>query len=114
MAENSERIHRSSTGNAVVGSTSGMSNCPAMLIALRKFIIPSFLGRHNGSYGPIPAMRLPGLLTMPFNSTAIKKLYCVGDSCFPGQGLNAVAFSGFACAHKIGADLGLNSWKLPD
>ena len=73
-----------------------------------------FLGRHNGSYGPIPAMRLPGLLTMPFNSTAIKKLYCVGDSCFPGQGLNAVAFSGFACAHKIGAELGLNSWKLPD
>ncbi len=73
-----------------------------------------FLGRHNGSYGPIPAMRLPGLLPMPFNSTAIKKLYCVGDSCFPGQGLNAVAFSGFACAHKIGADLGLNPWELPD
>ena len=73
-----------------------------------------FLGRHNGSYGPIPAMRLPGLLTMPFNTTAIKKLYCVGDSCFPGQGLNAVAFSGFACAHKIGAELGLNSWKLPE
>jgi prolycopene isomerase len=38
----------------------------------------------------------------------------VGDSCFPGQGLNAVAFSGFACAHRIGADLGLNPWALPD
>ena len=73
-----------------------------------------FLGRHQGSYGPIPRVRLPGLLPMPFNSTAIKGLYCVGDSCFPGQGLNAVAFSGFACAHKIGAKLGLNPWSLPE
>jgi len=72
-----------------------------------------FLGRMGGSYGPIPAMRLPGLLPMPFNRTGIKGLYCVGDSCFPGQGLNAVAFSGFACAHRIGADLGLNPWELP-
>jgi prolycopene isomerase len=67
----------------------------------------------GGSYGPIPAMRLPGLLPMPFNRTGISGLYCVGDSCFPGQGLNAVAFSGFACAHRIGADLGLNPWALP-
>ncbi len=73
-----------------------------------------FLGRHNGSYGPIPTMVLPGLLPMPFNTTSIKRLYCVGDSCFPGQGLNAVAFSGFACAHKIGAKLGMNNWSLPD
>ena len=72
-----------------------------------------FLGRTGGSYGPIPALRLPGLLPMPFNRTAIPGLYCVGDSCFPGQGLNAVAFSGFACAHRIGADLGLNPWNLP-
>ena len=72
-----------------------------------------FLGRMGGSYGPIPALRLPGLLPMPFNRTAIPGLYCVGDSCFPGQGLNAVAFSGFACAHRIGADLGLNPWSLP-
>ena len=73
-----------------------------------------FLGRSGGSYGPIPALRLPGLLPMPFNRTGIEGLYCVGDSCFPGQGLNAVAFSGFACAHRIGADLGLNPWALPD
>ena len=73
-----------------------------------------FLGRMGGSYGPIPAMRLPGLLPMPFNRTGISGLYCVGDSCFPGQGLNAVAFSGFACAHRIGADLGLNPWALPN
>ncbi len=73
-----------------------------------------FLNRHDGSYGPIPSMRLPGLLPMPFNTTSIKGLYCVGDSCFPGQGLNAVAFSGFACAHKIGAKLGINPWALPN
>ncbi len=72
-----------------------------------------FLGRMGGSYGPIPAHQLPGLLPMPFNRTGLKNLYCVGDSCFPGQGLNAVAFSGYACSHRIGADLGLNSWALP-
>ncbi len=73
-----------------------------------------FLGRYEGSYGPIPSKKLLGLLPMPFNTTKIKNLYCVGDSCFPGQGLNAVAFSGYACAHKIGSKLNINSFKLPD
>ena len=72
-----------------------------------------FLGRYKGSYGPIPSKKLLGLLPMPFNTTKIKNLYCVGDSCFPGQGLNAVAFSGYACAHKIGSKLNINSFKLP-
>lgn len=66
-----------------------------------------FLGRMDGTYGPIPRRKLFGLLGMPFNRTAIPGLYCVGDSTFPGQGLNAVAFSGFACAHRIAVDLGL-------
>ncbi|MFM6135699.1 MAG: carotene isomerase, partial [Sphaerospermopsis kisseleviana] len=65
-----------------------------------------FLGRVDGTYGPIPRRKLWGLLGMPFNRTAIPNLYCVGDSTFPGQGLNAVAFSGFACAHRIAVDLG--------
>ncbi|MEB3160364.1 MAG: carotenoid isomerase [Synechocystis sp.] len=65
-----------------------------------------FLGRQNGTYGPIPRRKLPGLLPMPFNRTSMPGLYCVGDSTFPGQGLNAVAFSGFACAHRIAVDLG--------
>ncbi len=73
-----------------------------------------FLGRFEGSYGPIPNKKLFGLLPMPFNTTKIKNLYCVGDSCFPGQGLNAVAFSGYACAHKIGSKLNINSFNLPD
>jgi prolycopene isomerase len=67
-----------------------------------------FLGREDGTYGPIPRRKLLGLLGMPFNRTAITGLYCVGDSTFPGQGLNAVAFSGFACAHRIAVDLRLN------
>jgi len=66
-----------------------------------------FLGRMDGTYGPIPRRKLLGLLGMPFNRTSVPGLYCVGDSTFPGQGLNAVAFSGFACAHRIGVDLGL-------
>ncbi|MBD3880759.1 carotene isomerase [Phormidium tenue FACHB-886] len=66
-----------------------------------------FLGREDGTYGPIPSRKLLGLLGMPFNRTVIPGLYCVGDSTFPGQGLNAVAFSGFACAHRIAVDLGL-------
>ena len=67
-----------------------------------------FLNREDGTYGPIPRYKLRGLLGMPFNRTAIPGLYCVGDSTFPGQGLNAVAFSGFACAHRIAVDLGLS------
>ncbi|NDJ17531.1 carotenoid isomerase [Myxacorys almedinensis] len=67
-----------------------------------------FLGRDNGTYGPIPSRKLLGLLGMPFNRTAVPNLYCVGDSTFPGQGLNAVAFSGFACAHRVAVDLGLS------
>ena len=68
-----------------------------------------FLNRIDGSYGPIPRRKLLGLLGMPFNRTAIPNLYCVGDSTFPGQGLNAVAFSGFACSHRLSVDLGLPS-----
>ncbi len=67
-----------------------------------------FLGREDGTYGPIPRRKLAGLLGMPFNRTSISGLYCVGDSTFPGQGLNAVAFSGMSCAHRISVDLGLN------
>ena len=33
-------------------------------------------------------------------------LNCVEDSCFPGQGVIAVAFSGIMCAHIVVADIG--------
>lgn len=72
-----------------------------------------FLGRIDGSYGPVAGKRLPGLLSMPFNRTDVDGLYCVGDSTFPGQGLNATAFSGFACGHRVAADIGFQD-KLPE
>lgn len=68
-----------------------------------------FLNRADGSYGPIPSRRPTGMLGMPMNTTAVPGLYCVGDSTFPGQGVNAVVFSGFGCAHRVLADQG----KLP-
>ena len=66
-----------------------------------------FLGREDGTYGPVPRRKLAGLLGMPFNRTSIPGLYCVGDSTFLGQGLNAVAFSGMSCGHRVAVDLGL-------
>ncbi|KAG1333887.1 putative Prolycopene isomerase 1, chloroplastic [Cocos nucifera] len=66
-----------------------------------------FLARDNGTYGPIPRSIPKGLLGMPANTTAIDGLYCVGDSCFPGQGVIAVAFSGIMCAHRVAVDIGL-------
>ncbi|EEF38309.1 prolycopene isomerase, chloroplastic isoform X2 [Ricinus communis] len=66
-----------------------------------------YLARDKGTYGPMPCRTPKGLLGMPFNTTAIDGLYCVGDSCFPGQGVIAVAFSGVMCAHRVAADIGL-------
>lgn len=66
-----------------------------------------FLARNDGTYGPMPRGKPKGLLAMPFNTTSIDGLYCVGDSCFPGQGVIAVAFSGIMCAHRVAADVGL-------
>ncbi|CAI0406463.1 unnamed protein product, partial [Linum tenue] len=66
-----------------------------------------YLARNDGTYGPMPRNIPKGLLGMPFNTTSVDGLYCVGDSCFPGQGVIAVAFSGVMCAHRVAADVGL-------
>ncbi|XP_038720332.1 prolycopene isomerase, chloroplastic isoform X2 [Tripterygium wilfordii] len=71
-----------------------------------------YLARDSGTYGPMPRRTPKGLLGMPFNTTGINGLYCVGDSCFPGQGVIAVAFSGVMCAHRVAADMGLEK-KAP-
>ncbi|XP_031274353.1 prolycopene isomerase, chloroplastic-like [Pistacia vera] len=71
-----------------------------------------YLARDKGTYGPMPRGTPKGLLGMPFNTTGIDNLYCVGDSCFPGQGVIAVAFSGVMCAHRVAADIGLEK-KAP-
>ncbi|KAG1660115.1 hypothetical protein FOA52_015095 [Chlamydomonas sp. UWO 241] len=74
-----------------------------------------FLNRADGTYGPIPSRAPLGVVTMPFNTTDIPGLYCVGDSTFPGQGVNAVVFSGFSCAHRALVDIGLEEgWPLVD
>jgi prolycopene isomerase len=45
----------------------------------------------------------------------LQGLYCVGDSTFPGQGVNAVVFSGFGCAHRVAVDIGLEpGWPAVD
>lgn len=59
-----------------------------------------YLARQNGSYGPM-FINGKDLLFKPKNLTPIKNLYCVGDSCFPGQGVSAVAASGVSCAMLI-------------
>ncbi|WIA41668.1 hypothetical protein OEZ86_009018 [Tetradesmus obliquus] len=74
-----------------------------------------YLSREDGTYGPIPSRRPLGMLSMPFNSTSVQGLYCVGDSTFPGQGVNAVVFSGFGCAHRVAVDLGMEpGWPAVD
>lgn len=40
------------------------------------------------------------------STVCVQGLYCVGDSTFPGQGVNAVVFSGFGCAHRVLCDQG--------
>jgi prolycopene isomerase len=55
------------------------------------------------------------MLGFPFNTTDVEGLYCTGDSTFPGQGVNAVVFSGFGCAHRILVDLGMEeAWPAVD
>lgn len=74
-----------------------------------------FLNRIDGTYGPIPSRKPLGMLGMPFNTTEVQGLYCVGDSTFPGQGVNAVVFSGFGCAHRVLCDLAKEpTWPIID
>jgi len=74
-----------------------------------------FLNRIDGTYGPIPSRKPFGMVGMPFNTTDVTGLYCVGDSTFPGQGVNAVVFSGFGCAHRVLCDLGREpTWSTID
>lgn len=59
-----------------------------------------YIRRPGGTYGPL-LRRSYDLMLRPQNSTPIRDLYCTGDSCFPGQGVTAVAASGAACARII-------------
>ncbi|MFN9647682.1 MAG: phytoene desaturase family protein [Pseudanabaena sp.] len=57
-----------------------------------------FLRRDRGSYGPAIAA---GQGIFPNANTPISKLYCCGDSTFPGIGLPAVAASGEILANSL-------------
>ncbi|XVE61351.1 hypothetical protein DITRI_Ditri06bG0032500 [Diplodiscus trichospermus] len=57
--------------------------------------------------GRLEKKLFPGLKSSIVFKEGISSLYCVGDSCFPGQGVIAVAFSGVMCAHRVAADIGL-------
>mmetsp|Transcript_7876 Transcript_7876/g.22496 ORF Transcript_7876/g.22496 Transcript_7876/m.22496 type:complete len:623 (+) Transcript_7876:195-2063(+) len=93
----------------------GLSAC----IVVKEIATPRtqrrFLNRSDGTYGPIPKRAPLGMLSMPLNTTEVDGLYCTGDSTFPGQGVNAVVFSGFGCAHRVLCDLDMEAkWPLLD
>ncbi|ABB23509.1 FAD-dependent oxidoreductase [Pelodictyon luteolum] len=64
-----------------------------------------WLNRYKGSYGPLLK---PGqnILLKPQNRTALKNLFAVGDSTFPGQGVIAVTYSGVSCASLVSSHFG--------
>ncbi|MBC8043445.1 MAG: FAD-dependent oxidoreductase [Rhizobacter sp.] len=65
-----------------------------------------YLRRYQGSYGPLlKANQI--VLQKPQNTTPVDDLYAVGDSCFPGQGVIAVTYSGISCAHIISKKFGV-------
>ncbi|KAG0475859.1 hypothetical protein HPP92_012304 [Vanilla planifolia] len=57
-----------------------------------------FLRRHRGTYGP--AIKA-GEGAFPGHSTPIPRLFCCGDSTFPGIGVPAVAASGAIVANTL-------------
>ena len=59
-----------------------------------------YIRRPSGTYGLL-LRRSRDLMLRPQNTTPVPGLYCVGDSCFPGQGVTAVAASGAACARIV-------------
>ena len=73
------------------------------------FLVTAGRLRHHCSCGRRPAeetLDLEGRLVHNGLCCNAQGLYCVGDSTFPGQGVNAVVFSGFGCAHRVLCDQG--------
>ena len=59
-----------------------------------------YIHRPGGTYGLL-LRRSRDLMLRPQNTTPVRNLFCAGDSCFPGQGVTAVAASGAACARIV-------------
>jgi prolycopene isomerase len=71
-----------------------------------------YIRRPSGTYGLL-LRRSRDLMLRPQNTTPIPGLYCVGDSCFPGQGVTAVAASGAACARIVEKRTGAPGARQP-
>lgn len=91
------------TEKILPGLSSAIDRCYAATPLTHK----RYLRRYRGSYGPLLKSGQI-VLQKPQNSTPVKNLYAVGDSCFPGQGVIAVTYSGVSCAHLICRKFGLS------
>lgn len=60
-----------------------------------------FTGRHKGLVGGLPHNLKNNILTFPSQETAIKGLYQIGDTTFPGQGVVGVVTGAMMLAGKI-------------
>ena len=68
---------------------------------------PAFSRALSGQLWTDPAMRLPGLLPMPFNCTGVENLYCVGD-LLPRPGVECCGLQWFRSRPSGRCRLGLN------
>ena len=57
-----------------------------------------FLNRHHGTFGPKNLLKMD---TFPEAVCPLPRLYCCGDSTFPGAGTPAVASSGMWVANSL-------------
>jgi len=60
-----------------------------------------FLRRNRGTYGGTGWVGGDAPLAAPSAATPLPGLLCVGDSCFPGPGVPAVAAGGMGAAHSL-------------
>jgi len=84
----------------------GLSNAIELKYIATPLTHKRYLKRHLGSYGPL-LKKGQIVLQKPQNSTPVKNLYAVGDSCFPGQGVIAVTYSGVSCVQLISKKFGV-------
>ncbi|XP_020594585.1 prolycopene isomerase 1, chloroplastic-like [Phalaenopsis equestris] len=81
----------------VLGSGFNREKCEVALVGT-PLTHKRFLRRHRGTYGP--AIKA-GESSFPGHSTPISRLFCCGDSTFPGIGVPAVAASGAIVANTL-------------
>jgi len=78
----------------------GVSNHIELQYSASPITHQKYLNRYKGTYGPL-FRKGQYVLEKPQNHTPYKNLFHVGDSCFPGQGVIAVTYSGISCADIV-------------